>query len=182
MLLRHVLIEPLRNVSIPGIVLQNAQHVGAVDIAENIALRRLDHDLDIVAEQRVAVGRLNLGGNVHVILQPFHEDGAVCCRSETGGIVSSGNMAGHIVDHFALIQLCRDEVSVGVVIQEEFHLGEVALPVAEFLGEVKAEAVHMAVVYERIVAAAAGAFPDQHNVVAVPIVAADKAFIGIEFC
>ena len=103
MLLRHVLIKPFRDVGIPGIVLQNAQRIGAVDIAERIALCRLDHDLDIVAEQRVAVGRLNLGGDVCVILQPFHEDGAVCRRSESGGIVSSGYVTGHIVDTFALI-------------------------------------------------------------------------------
>ena len=180
MLLRHVLIKSLRNIRIPGIVLQNAQHVRAVDIAEILALCCLYHDLDIVAEQRVAIGCLDLGRNVHVVLQPFYEDGAVCRGNEAGGIVSSGSMPSHIVDPFALVQLCCDEVPIAVVIKEEFHHGEVTLPVAEFLGEVKTVAVHMAVVYERIVEAAVGTLPYQHDVVAVPIVAADKAFIGVE--
>ena len=38
----------------------------------------------------------------------------------------------------------------------------------------------MAVVHERIVEAAVGSFPYQHDIVAVPFVAADKAFIGVE--
>ena len=180
MLLRHVLIETFRNIRIPWIVLQNAQHIGDVDITESIALRCLDHDPDIVAEQRIPVGRLDLGGDVCVILQPFHKDGAVCRRSEPSSIVSSGNMAGHIVNSFAFVHPCCNEVPVAVVIQEEFHLGEVALAVAEFLGKIKSEAVYMAVVHECIVVAAVGTLPYQHNVVAVPIVAADYALIGVK--
>ena len=68
MLLRHVLIESFRDVGIPEIVLQNAQHIGDVDITEILALCCLYHDLDIVAQQRVAIGCLDLGSNVSVIL------------------------------------------------------------------------------------------------------------------
>ena len=68
-------------------------------------------------------------------------------------------MTGHIVDTFALIQFRRNEVSVAVVVKKELYLGEITLTVAEFLGKIKAEAVHMAVVYERIVEAAVGTLP-----------------------
>ena len=128
MLLRHVVEHARLHIRVAGIVLQQAQHVGAVDGAERIALHSGDHDLDAVLEQRIAVVGADLGHGVVVILQALDQQLAGAGGDEVGGLGLLIGVAGHIVQALAL-QLGLYEVAVHIVVQQKFDLGEVALAV-----------------------------------------------------
>ena len=81
-----------------------------------------------------------------------------------------GHMIHHIVNTLGLVQFSLHKVVVGLVLNQELHLGEIALAVREQLGQINAIAEHMAVVHQGIVVILAAAFPGQHNLVVVALV------------
>ena len=58
-----------------------------------------------------------------------------------GGIGFSFHMVGNIVDAFCAVQLRLNEVVVGIVVDDERNLGEIALAVGEQLGQIDAVGV-----------------------------------------
>ena len=50
-------------------------------------------------------------------------------------------MIDYIVDALSLVQLCLNEVVIGIVVDDEFDVGEVALAIREQLGQLNAVGV-----------------------------------------
>lgn len=177
MLLRHVVVQTGIDIGIARIVLQQTEHVRAVDAAQGIALGGSDHDPDAVLEERVGVIRAHLGHRVVVVLQTLDLQIAGGGGDKVGGVRLGLGVTGHIVEAVAL-HLRLDKVAVRVVAQDELDLGEVALAVRESLGQVDAVGIHMAVVHEGVVVAGVAALPGHHNRVVVAVVAVDRQIIG----
>ena len=62
-------------------------------------------------------------------------------RDKVGGIFFVLHMVGHIVDTFLAIQYSLHKVVIGIVVNDEFNLGEVALTIGEQLGQFNAVGV-----------------------------------------
>ena len=168
---------------VAGIILNQTQDVGLVNIADFHSLHLGDHDLDVIPQQGVAVVGTDFGCGVGVVLQALdeHDALAVCTghRDEVGCLSLVGGMAGDVVDALSLVQLCDDEVVVGVVMDDELNIVKVTLAVGEQLGQLDAVGEHMGVIHQGIVVAGVGTLPGQDDLVGVACIAKGDGVVGI---
>ena len=60
-----------------GVVLDQAQHIGGVNVANFSGFRLGNHHLNVILQQRVAIVRAHFGNGVGIVLQTFHDDLAI---------------------------------------------------------------------------------------------------------
>ena len=191
-LLRHIfqIAGVVDDGGIPGIVLDQAQDIGGVDVADVDGLDLGDDNLDVVLQQGVAGIGADFGDGVGVILQALDDDLVLAfigvnghCqgknRDKVGGIGLVLNMVGHIVDALVCIQLSLDEVVVGVIMYDELDVLEVTLAVREQLGQLNAVGVYVGIVYQGVIVAGVGTLPGQNDLVEVANVTTDQSVVGI---
>ena len=177
--------------AVAGIVLNESEHVGGVDPAGTRRIvRSRDHDTDAVFQQRIAVVRLRFGQDVGVVLKAEDLDRTAGIGNEgrafaavlvcgSGNVTGRGGRALDVVDAgFRL--LGGHPVAVGRVEYLEIDLGEVAVVVGEFLGQIENVHIQMAIVHERVIVAHIGAFPGQNDAVGVAGVTVDHIGILID--
>ena len=127
------------------IVLNQTNNIRLVDIAQNSGFNLRNDNLNVLLQQGVAVIGTNFGDGVGVIFQALDDHLAGVAvgfhGDEVGGIGLGFHMIGHIVDTLCLVQLGLDEVVVGIIVDDELNIGEVALAVAEQLGQIDAVGV-----------------------------------------
>ena len=171
------------SLGVTGIILNQPQDVGLVDIADLHGLHLGDHDLDVIPQQGVAVVGTDFGCGVGVVLQTLDEDHALAIGTgygdEVGCLGLVGGMTGDVVDALSLVQLCDDEVVVGVVMDDELNIGKVALAVGEQLGQLDAVGEHVCVIHQGVVVAGVGTLPGQDDLVGVACIAKGQGVIGI---
>ena len=97
-----------------------------------------------------------------------------------GSVLFLSRVAGDVVHALILVEGGHKVVIVGVVVNHELHLGEVALAVGKLLGHVNAEHVEVAIVNQRIVIAGVAALPLQDDVVVVALITVDDGAVGID--
>ena len=130
---------------VAGIVLDQACHVGAVDIAEDFGFHLGNDHFDIFLQQGVAVIGTDFGDGVCIILKALDDDLAGLAvgiyGDEVGGVSFGFHVIDHIINAFVLVQLSLDEVVVSIVVNDELHVFKVALAVGEQLGQIDAVGV-----------------------------------------
>ena len=60
-------------------------------------------------------------------------------------------MVNYIVDSLGLVQFRLDEVIVRVIVNEKFHLAEIALAIRKQLGQLQAVGINVRVVHQGVV-------------------------------
>ena len=174
---------------VTGIVLDQAQDIGSVDVAQLLSLSLGDDDLDVVLQQGVAIVGTDFGDGVGVILQTLDDDlvlrlACLGCGlrdhgNEVGCVLLIGNMVDDIVDALFLVQFCLDEVAVGVILHDELNILEVAIAIGEQLGQLHCVGEHVSVIYQGVVVVLRGTLPQQDDFVGVAGVTVNNGLIGV---
>ena len=185
MLLGHILdlYAGCQNLRIPGIVLNQALHISAIDASELIGLGLGDNDLNVIFQESVAIIGADFGCGVAVILHTLDDDltgrASRFHRDKVGGYSFLGSMTDHIVHTLGLVQLGNDVVVVGIVVDQELNILEVACAVREQLGQVNAIGVEVTIVHQSIKVVGIRAHPGQDYIVGVAGIVVDHGCIGI---
>ena len=168
---------------VTGIVLDQTDHILGIDVAQLHSLNLGDDDLDVILEEGIAVVSADFGDGVHIILQTLDDDLALTAagghRNEMGGISLGLHVVNDIVDALCLVQLGLDEVVVGVVMDDELNVLEVAVAVGEQLGQVDAVGINVRVVNEGVVVGGVRTLPGQDDLVGVAGIAVGHGIVGI---
>lgn len=99
-LLRHILqiAGVLDDFCIPGIILDQAQNIGGIDVAQIAALSLGNDHLDVLLQQDITIVSGNLVHHIGVILQTLDDDLAPAVagshRDKAGCVLLVGNMVG----------------------------------------------------------------------------------------
>jgi len=132
----------LDDFGIPGVILDQAQYIGFIDVAQAGGFRFGNDHIDTLFQHNIAAVGAHLGHGVGVIFQTLEDDLTLGIGGldgdKMGGIRLVGHMIHHIVNAFVLVQLRLHKVVVSFVLDQELHLGEVTLTIGEQLGEVNA--------------------------------------------
>ena len=127
------------DLSVAGIVLDETQDVAGIDITQLGGFGGREDHFDGISQQHIAIIGTDFGHGVDVIFQTLDDDLAGIARGfnrdEVGSIGFVSYMVDHIVNTFLGIQLSLHIVAVGFVVDQELDLGEVALTIAEQLGQ-----------------------------------------------
>ena len=70
---------------VPGVVLDQAQHIGGVNVANFCGFRLGNHHFNVILQQRVAIVRADFGNGVGIVLQTLDHDFALVGGQRTWG-------------------------------------------------------------------------------------------------
>ena len=176
----------VNDLGVTGIVLDQAQQIGDVNVAQLSGFSLGDDDLNAVLQQGVTViGRL-FGDDVLVIFQALDDDltGLIIGvnGNEQSCLFLSSNVVDDIVNALFFVQLGLDKVAVGCVLHNELDIFKVALAVGEQLGQLQTVNVQVSIVDQSVVVILRGTLPQQDNFVGVAGVTIDNGCIGIHGC
>ena len=175
---------------IARIVLDNTKRILAVNVAwAGCIIDGLDRYVNVIFEQRVAVGRFELCPDVLVILDALKDDlsglGIPCYRMQRSSFGFLIRVAGDIPDALISVQRSDNVITVSLVLCLEENVIEhrlFCLTIAKGLGNVNRVCIDMAVIDERVKILIVRALPSQNNIVLVAVVAVNKAFVTVELC
>ena len=129
------------------------------------ALSGLDNDLDRLPQQHIALVGGNFGQRIGIVLQPLDHDVSLCIGNKSGGVSFLCGKALGIIH--AILLLSNHEYIIGVVVQTELHVPQVAAVVGKLLENVNAVGVDMAAIVQGVKIGAVRSAPGQLDLVGV---------------
>lgn len=155
--LRHILEVAgiFDNGCIPGIVLNQPQQVGGVDVTQFRGFDLRNDDLDVILKQVVAIIGSDFGYSISIVLQTFDDHQtfsvSVLDGDEVRSIFLIGHMTDHIVDALVFVQLRFDVILIGIILHDEFDIGIVAFGIGEELYQFYGVGEDVRVVNQRVI-------------------------------
>ena len=183
--LRHILevAGVFDNGCIPGIVLNQPQQVGGVDVTQFRGFDLRNDDFDVVLEQRIAIIGSDFSYSISIVLQSLDNDQPLTVSVLDGNEVRSvflvGYMADHIVDTLVFVQLRLDIVLIGIILHDEFNVGIVALGVGEELYQLYGIGENVRIVNQRVVVILGGTLPKHDDLVGITGIAVNNGIIRV---
>ena len=99
---------------IPGVILDQAQHIGFIDVTQFSGFLLGNDDFNIVLQQSVAIVGADLGDGVGVILQTLNDDLAGVAigfhGNEVGSFFGIVGVIYHVINALGFVQFCLDVV------------------------------------------------------------------------